>query len=62
MHIPPATHAAAATQISPLSVSAAIRQRANSDGDGRTGTAALNDGDSAAQQAKSSVRSVDIRV
>jgi hypothetical protein len=41
--------------VSPQDVSAAILQRAVGDGDGRTGAAALNDGDAAAQQAKSSV-------
>ena len=40
-------------------VSAAIVQRANGDGDGRTGTAALNDGDAAASAAAAS-RRVDV--
>lgn len=40
-----------ASQIQAQQVSAAVLQSAESDGDGRTGTAALNDGDSAAQQA-----------
>ena len=45
----------AGAPVTPQEVSAAILQRALGDGDGRTGAAALNDGDAAAQQAKSSV-------
>lgn len=37
-------------------VSPAIVQRANGDGDGRSGTAALNDGDAAARMAAASRR------
>jgi hypothetical protein len=39
------------SQIQTNQVSAAALRAATSDGDGRTGVAALNDGDSAAQQA-----------
>jgi hypothetical protein len=52
--VSPQTRAVVAL-VSPQDVSAAILQRAVGDGDGRTGAAALNDGDAAAQQAKSSV-------
>jgi hypothetical protein len=38
-------------QLQASQVSAATLRAATSDGDGRTGTAALNDGDAAAQQA-----------
>ena len=55
MHISPVSsaptaQAAAATQsrISASQVSAAALKRATGDGDGRTGAAALNDGDEAA--------------
>jgi hypothetical protein len=70
MHISPvssaSTHAAAASQsrISPAQVSAAALKRASSDGDGKTGAAALNDGDAAAQSAARQVRSsrtVDVK-
>jgi hypothetical protein len=70
MHISPVSsapaQAAAATQsrISASQVSAAALKRANGDGDGRTGAAALNDGDSAAQAAAQQVRSsrtVDVK-
>ncbi len=46
----------AASVVVASQVSAAIVQRANSDGDGRTGSAALNDGDAAARAAASSRR------
>ena len=52
--VSPQTRSAGA-QVTPQEVSAAILQRALGDGDGRTGAAALNDGDAAAQQAKSAV-------
>jgi hypothetical protein len=39
------------SQIQTNQVSAAALRAASSDGDGRTGAAALNDGDAAAQQA-----------
>jgi hypothetical protein len=39
-------------QITPTNVSGAALKAANGDGDGRTGTAALNDGDAAAQAAR----------
>jgi hypothetical protein len=55
MHITPATHAplaAASAQLTPANVSAAALKVASGDGDGRTGTAALNDGDAAAQAAR----------
>ena len=71
MHISPVSsaptaQAAAATQsrISASQVSAAALKRATGDGDGRTGAAALNDGDSAAQAAAQQVRSsrtVDVK-
>ncbi|MEA2145060.1 MAG: hypothetical protein QOG59_647, partial [Solirubrobacteraceae bacterium] len=69
-HISPVSsapaQATAATQsrISASQVSAAALNRANGDGDGRTGAAALNDGDSAAQAAAQQVRSsrtVDVK-
>jgi hypothetical protein len=54
-----------AARVSPSQVSAAVLQRANGDGDGRTGAAALNDGDAAAhaaaQQVRSAPRSIDVR-
>jgi hypothetical protein len=47
-------------------VSAAVLQRATDDGDGRTGAAALNDGDAAAhaaaQQVKTTGQSLDVKV
>ena len=50
MQISPVSHAhaAAAAQLTAANVSGAALKAAASDGDGRTGTAALNDGDSAA--------------
>ena len=52
MHIPPVSHSpAAAAPLTTQSVSAAILKRAVGDGDGRTGAAALNDGDAASQAA-----------
>jgi hypothetical protein len=59
----PASAAAKASTspvITPSQVSAAVVQRANGDGDGRTGTAALNDGDAAARAAAAS-RGVNFR-
>ena len=55
MHISPVAHASAAAhsvQLTAANVSGAALKAASSDGDGRTGTAALNDGDSAAQAAR----------
>jgi hypothetical protein len=55
MHISPVTHSAAAAQaaqLTPANVSGAALKAAAGDGDGRTGTAALNDGDAAAQMAR----------
>jgi hypothetical protein len=56
---------AIAARVSPSEVSASVLQRANGDGDGRTGTAALNDGDqaarAAAQQVKSMQQAVDVK-
>ena len=53
-----------ASQVTPQQVSAAVLKRATGDGDGKTGIAALNDGDSAAtaaaQQAKSLGQLVDV--
>jgi hypothetical protein len=54
--------AASATQIQPQQVSAAVLRNATKDGDGRTGAAALNDGDAAAQKAKQSVASSSYKV
>lgn len=55
----------AAPQIQPQQVSAAALKAANGDGDGRSGVAALNDGDAAAtraaQQVKQSANTVDIK-
>jgi hypothetical protein len=54
-----------AARVSPSQVSAATLQRAVGDGDGRTGAAALNDGDAAASAAAQQVKSaghVNIRV
>src|ERR1700745_3077409 len=62
MHIPPVAQshpAGAASQtarVSPAQVSAAVLQRADGDGDGKTGAAALNDGDAAAQAAAKQAR------
>ena len=55
MQITSATHnpvAAAPPRLTSANVSAAALKAANGDGDGRTGTAALNDGDAAAQSAR----------
>ncbi len=54
MPITPVTHAAAvsAAQLSSANVSASSLKAADGDGDGRRGTAALNDGDAAAQAAR----------
>jgi hypothetical protein len=72
MHISPVTQsppaapsAAPAGRVSASQVSAASLARANRDGDGRTGAAALNDGDAAASAAAAQVKSashgVDIK-
>lgn len=61
MHITSVTHAAAATsaaQLTPVNVSSAALKAATGDGDGRTGGAALNDGDAAAQAARRGAVSV----
>jgi uncharacterized protein with PIN domain len=55
---------ATTSMIQPQQVSAAALKAATSDGDGRTGAAALNDGDAAAKAAAQQVSktgSVDIR-
>lgn len=55
MHITPVTHtppAGASAQLTPANVSGAALKAATGDGDGRTGSAALNDGDAAAQAAR----------
>jgi hypothetical protein len=55
MQISPVTQSPAAAppaQLSPMNVSGAVLKSAEGDGDGRTGTAALNDGDAAAQNAR----------
>ena len=49
--------ASVAKAVTPQAVSAAILQRATGDGDGRTGAAALNDGDAAALAAANFVKS-----
>ena len=65
-HVASAHAVGAATQtarVSPAQVSAAVLQRADGDGDGKTGAAALNDGDAAAHAASQQVkaaRSVDV--
>jgi hypothetical protein len=52
MHIPPVSQSpAASAALTTASVSAAVLKRATSDGDGKTGAAALNDGDAASQAA-----------
>jgi hypothetical protein len=51
----------ASTQLQTQQVSAAVLKTANSDGDGRTGVAALNDGDQAAQQAALTASKVDVK-
>jgi hypothetical protein len=48
---------AASGQIQTQQVSAGVLKAADSDGDGRKGVAALNDGDQAAQQAALQARS-----
>ena len=55
MHIIAGTHTAAPVappQLTTANVSGAALKAAAGDGDGRTGTAALNDGDAAAQAAR----------
>jgi hypothetical protein len=55
MHVNSVTQtpaAAAPHQLTPANVSGAALKAAAGDGDGRTGTAALNDGDAAAQAAR----------
>jgi hypothetical protein len=47
----------AANQVTPQAVSASVLRRATGDGDGRTGAAALNDGDAAALAAAQQVKS-----
>jgi len=52
MHISPVSQSpAASAALTTASVSAAVLKRATSDGDGKTGAAALNDGDAASQAA-----------
>ncbi len=54
MHIAPVAAPAATTSasLSPSQVTSVALKAANGDGDGRTGAAALNDGDAAAQAAR----------
>jgi hypothetical protein len=55
MHIPSVSHTAALApqaRLTTSQVSAAALKAATSDGDGKTGAAALNDGDAAAQSAR----------
>lgn len=56
MSISPVGQASTPTQITTQNVSAAVRQQADHDGDGKTGTAALNDGDAAARAAAQEVK------
>jgi hypothetical protein len=61
-----ASQAGVNSRITPQEVSPAVLKQATGDGDGRTGAAALNDGDKAAQQAAQQVqsslgRNVDVR-
>jgi hypothetical protein len=55
MHVAAAS-AATNRQITAQQVSAAVLNRAQGDGDGRKGVAALNDGDAAAQSAAQQVK------
>jgi len=62
MHITAVTHSPpvnASARLTAANVSAAALKAASGDGDGRTGTAALNDGDAAAQTARRTA--VDIK-
>jgi hypothetical protein len=52
--------AAVPPRLTPANVSAAILKAAAGDGDGRTGAAALNDGDAAAQAARRGA--IDVKV
>lgn len=55
MHITPVTHTplvGMSAQLTPANVSGTALKAATGDGDGRTGSAALNDGDAAAQAAR----------
>ena len=65
MNISPVGAATATTappaQIKPQQVTAAVLNKAQGDGDGRKGAAALNDGDAAAQAAQKSVHKVDVK-
>jgi hypothetical protein len=57
MSIAPVSHSpAAAALLTTQSVSAAVLKRATSDGDGKTGAAALNDGDAASQAAQQAAK------
>ncbi|HLH64404.1 MAG TPA: hypothetical protein VKV27_01775 [Solirubrobacteraceae bacterium] len=56
-----AVSGSAAHQLQPQQVTAAALKAANNDGDGRTGVAALNDGDAAAQAAARSAGRVNVR-
>jgi hypothetical protein len=59
-----ATATSAATppaKIQPQQVSAAVLKKAQGDGDGLKGAAALNDGDAASQAAQQSVHKVDVK-
>jgi hypothetical protein len=51
----------ATSQLQVQQVSAAVLKTAQNDGDGRTGVAALNDGDQAAQQAALHASKVDVK-
>jgi hypothetical protein len=52
----PAGAASQTARVSPAQVSAAVLQRADGDGDGKTGAAALNDGDAASRAAAQQVK------
>jgi hypothetical protein len=56
---PQTSAASATTRITAANVPPAALKRADGDGDGRTGTAALNDGDAASQAARR--QAVDIK-
>jgi hypothetical protein len=63
MHISPASHSpATAALLTTQSVSAAVLKRATSDGDGKTGAAALNDGDAASQAAVVAAKSSGVNL
>ena len=63
MNIPPVSHAPTiAAPLTTSSVSAAVLKRATSDGDGKTGAAALNDGDAASQAARVAAKASAVNI